>query len=286
MIIKGYIFSFLYAMICILLAMIVSKFGVPKKYTRKLVHILVGFEWVILTHFMGAGSIHFLIVCVLFTLLLFIDYKIKIVPAMSSDGENAPGTVFYGVAMSIMAFITLFVPDMIYPFGIGVFCTSFGDGFAAVVGQLITKRNPKIYGEKSMYGGLTNVIISFLVPLVFSHLFDLGLGIHHCIFIAVFSFFLELFIGFGLDNIVITVGTSLLTYFLAYYPLTINYIVPILCTPLIIAVAYKKKALSFGGIIAAVLLDIAVSVSLGNFGFIVLITFFAVAVVVDKIKKR
>ena len=189
MIIKGYIFSTLYAMICILLAMIVSKFGVPKKYTRKLVHILVGFEWVILTHFMGAGSIHFLIVCVLFTLLLFIDYKIKIVPAMSSDGENAPGTVYYGVAMSIMAFITLFVPDMIYPFGIGVFCTSFGDGFAAVVGQLITKRNPKIYGEKSLYGGLTNVIISFLVPLVFSHLFDLGLGIHHCIFIAVFSFF-------------------------------------------------------------------------------------------------
>ncbi len=286
MIVKGYIFSILYALLCIALSVAVSKFGVPKKYTRKLVHILVGFEWVILTHYMGACSHHFLAVCLLFTLLLFIDYKMKLVPAMSSDGDNAPGTVYYAVAMSIMATVTIFVPNMIYPFGIGVFCTSLGDGLAAVVGQTVKTHNPKIFDKKSLWGTLTVLFVCFATPLVFSEIFDLGLELYHCLFIAIFAATLELFTGFGLDNIIITVGTSLLTYFLIFYPATMNYIVPILVTPLIIVLSLKKKALTLGGVIGAVALDLVISVSLGNFGFVILISFFACAVLVDKIKKR
>ncbi len=286
MILKGYVFSILYALACIALAMAVSKIGVPKKYTRKLVHILVGFEWVILTHYMGAGSLHFLAVCLLFTLLLYGDYKLKLVPAMSSDSDNAPGTVYYAVAMSIMAVVTVFVPDMIYAFGIGVFCTSLGDGLAAVVGQTVKKYNPRIFGNKSLLGTLTVFVICLITPLIFNAVLDLGLRVYHCIFIAILATELELFTGFGLDNIIITVGTSVLSYFLIYYPETVNYIVPILITPFIIAFSLEKKALTVGGIITAILLDLAISVALGNFGFVILISFFAIAVAVDKIKKR
>ena len=56
---------------------------------------------------------------------------------------------------------------MIYPFGIGVFCTSFGDGFAAIVGRLIRKHNPKIFGNKTLFGAITNFVVSFFVPLCF-----------------------------------------------------------------------------------------------------------------------
>ena len=286
MILQGYIYSILYAMAVIALAMVVGKLGVPKKYTRKIVHILVGFEWVILTHFHGAGSHHFIAVCLLFTLLLFVDYKMKLLPAMSSEGDNAPGTVYYAVAMSVMAIITAFVPDMIYPFGIGVFCTSFGDGFAAVVGQLVKKHNPKIFGKKTLFGTLTNLAVSFLVALGFSHIFDLPLQVWHCALIALLSVELELVTGFGLDNIIITVSTSLLSYLFIYSPLVTGYIAAIIFTPLIIALSLRKKALTVGGIIAAVILDAVISVSLGNFGFVTLMTFFAVAVAVDKVKKR
>ncbi len=286
MIIKGYIFSVLYVIICVALAIIVSKFGVPQKYTRKLVHILVGFEWVILTYFFGAGSHNFLAVCLLFTVLLFVDYKLKFVPAMASESDNAPGTVYYAVAMSVMAIVTIFIPEIIYPFGIGVFCTSFGDGLAAVVGQTLKKCNPKIFGKKSLLGTLTVFIVSFLTPLVFSQCLELGLTIYHCLIIAIFATELELFTGFGLDNITITVGTAILTYFLMLSPVTINYIIPILVTPIIIVLSLHKKALTIGGIITAVILDAVVSVSLGNFGFIILISFFIVAVAVDKIKKH
>ncbi len=286
MILKGYIFSTLYALACIALSVLVAKLGVPKKFTRKLVHILVGFEWVILTHYMGAGSHHFLAVCLLFTLLLYIDYKFKLVSAMSSDSDNAPGTVYYGVAMSVMAAITIFVPRMSIPFGIGVFCTSFGDGLAAVVGQLVTNYNPKIFKKKSILGTLTVLLSCFLTPLLLSEYFDLGLALYHCVIIAIFATELELFTGFGLDNIVLTVGTALLSFFLAFYPETMGYIVPILVTPIIIVLSFEKRALTVGGIICAMLLDLAISLSLGNFGFVILISFFVAAIAVDKVKKR
>lgn len=286
MILKGYIFSITYVVLCVLGAMLLSKLGVAKKYTRKFIHILVGFEWVILYHYMGAQSPHFLAVCLIFLTLLFVDYKLKLLPAMSSDGDNAPGTVYYALAMSVMATVTMFVPDMILPFGIGVFCTSFGDGFAAVVGQSIKRCNPKIYGGKTLFGSLANLLVSFAVPLVFDNIYGMGLELYHCILIAVISFELELFTGFGIDNIVITLATSFAAYAFVNLDTAMNYVVPVLLTPLIIAFAYRKRALTFGGIIAAIAVDVAVSVALGNFGFVTLITFFAISIGVDKFKKH
>ena len=146
-------------------------------------HVLVGFEWLILYTFMGP-SIHFLVVCLLFTALLLVTYFAKLLPMISSDGDNAPGTVYYGVAMSVMAFITLFVEDMILPFGIGVFCTSFGDGFAGVVGQSIKKFNPKVYKYKTLYGVLANFALSFSTAMIFTKAYGMGLSIWQCVLIA------------------------------------------------------------------------------------------------------
>ena len=285
MILRGYIFSILYAFLCIAIALGIGKLGVPKHITRKFIHIFVGFEWVILYHYMGAGSVHFLMVCLLFLVLLSIDYKTHLVPAMSSDSDNAPGTVYYAVAMSIMAAVTMFAPDMILPFGVGVFCTSLGDGLAAVVGQSIVKGNPKIWGNKTLFGGLTCFAVCFLVPFVFNSVFSMDLSVFHCLVIAFFAFEIELFIGFGLDNIAITLASAALTHALMYFPWAFEYLVPVIVTPLIVAFAYSKHALTRNGIIAALLVDLAISVSLGNFGFTALITFFVGSVAVDKFKK-
>ncbi len=286
MILKGYIFSIVYALACIVGAVILSKIGVPKKFTRKFVHILVGFEWVILYHYMGAGSPHFLAVCLLFTVLLAVEYKAKLLPAMSSDSDNAPGTVYYAIAMSVMATLTIYLPEMILPFGIGVFCTSVGDGLAGVVGQALSKHNPQIWGNKTLFGSLTNFVTCLFVPLIFNIVYDTALSIWSCVLIAFFALEIEMFIGYGLDNIAITLGCSALSYALMYTPGALDYLVPILVTPMIIALAYKKRALTVGGILAAVLIDVIISVSLGNFGFIVLITFFVGSIAVDKLKKH
>ena len=283
--IKGYIFAVLYVVAVLAAALVLHKLGLPKKYTRKLVHILVGFEWLILSHFMGA-TIHFLIVCLVFTLGLLASYLLKLLPAMSSDEENAPGTVYYGLAMSIMALICLFLPEMLVPFGIGVFCTSFGDGFAGLVGQLVKKHNPKVFRNKSLVGALTGLAVSTCVALVISYAYGLGLSVWHCIFIGIFSAGLELVGAWGLDNITITLGTSFLSYALATFDATQAYVVPILITPLLIAAVIGKRALTTWGLVGALVLDLVVSLTFGNFGFVVLLSFFVGSLAVDKIKKR
>ncbi len=285
MLIKGYIFSIIYVFICVLGSVILHKMGVPQKFTRKFVHIFVGFEWVILYRYFGA-SWHFLAVCLLFTVLLLIDYKIKLLPAMSSEEDNAPGTVYYAVAMTFMAILSLFIKEMILPFGIGVFCTSLGDGLAGVVGQAITRNNPKIYKSKSLFGTLTNLALSFIVPLVFIRVYGYQLEIWHCVVIAIFAAELELFVDRGLDNIFLTVLVALLSFGLANYQGLENYILPILVTPAIIALSYSKHALTLGGIFAATVMDIIISISLGNFGFAVLLLFFVGSIIIDKIKKQ
>ena len=286
MIFKGYLFAAFYGIFCLALAALLYKLGVEKKITRKVVHILVGFEWVILNHFMGP-SVHFLVVCVLFTLLLALTHRKNLLPMISSDGDNAPGTVYYGMAMTIMATITLFVPKMIVPFGIGVFCTSLGDGLAGLMGQLMScPRNAKIYGNKTIYGTLYNVVVSSIVVGCFNSIFDLGMSMWFVLAVAAFSTILELFAVRGLDNISITLGTAFLSFALINYPGAENYLAPILLTPVIVAFANKKKALTIGGILAALAVDIIISITLGNGGFLLLLAFFVFGILTDKVKKK
>lgn len=281
---QGYILSVVYGIMCLLLAVVLHKLGVSKKYCRKAVHILVGFEWLILYAFMGAG-IHFFIVCVAFLALLTLIYFKNFMPMISSDGDNAPGTVYYCVAMSVMALICIFEPDMMLPFGIGVFCTSFGDGFAGLVGQTVKKYNPKIFRNKTLFGILANFVFSFGTALAFKYLFDMELAIWHCILIALLSVQLELLGVFGLDNIFITLGTSFLAYGFVYFDAINLYLAPIILTPLVILVVVKKRALTSRGLIFAVVLDLVVSLTLGNFGFVLLLAFLFASIVIDKIKK-
>ena len=283
--IKGYIFSAIYALICLALAFVLYKLGIPKKITRKVVHILVGFEWFILYHFMGP-SWQFLSVCLGFFAILFISHRKNLMPMISSDGDNAPGTVYYGLAMSIMALITLFVPAIVLPFGIGVCCTSLGDGFAGLLGQCVdTKLNFKVYKNKSIVGIITNFVICFGSTFLFKSIFEMPLSVWHCLAIAVLGTQLELFTGRGLDNVTITLGTSTLAYLFINVEGIASYILPILLTPLIIVFAIEKKALTIDGIIAAIIVDVAISLTLGNLGFLILLAFFVGGIITDKIKK-
>lgn len=285
MILKGYLFGIGYALLCLLLSLALYKMGLPKKYTRKVVHILVGFEWVILYHFMGAG-VHFLAVCVLFLILLVIAYKGSLMPMISSDDDNAPGTVYYAAAMTGVALVGCFIPEVVLPFGIGVMCTSVGDGLAGVVGQIFTKHNPKIYANKSLFGSLTNVLASAVCAYVISSTLSMQLGIFECLLIGILSAELELVTPYGFDNVSVTWGTTALAYGFMYFSGIGEYIFPIILTPLIIIFAVSKRALTIDGILAALVLDLAVSLAFGNSGFLVLCTFFVGSVIIDKIKKR
>lgn len=285
MILLGYAVAFLYAIVCIFVAFFLNKLGVYKKYTRKIVHISIGLEWFVLYHFFGI-SFHFLIVCLTCLALLFVDYKAHLISALSSDGDNAPGTVYYGLAMSVMAAVSLIIPDMILPFGIGVIVTSLGDGMAGIIGQLATRGNPKIFGNKTLAGSLSFLVFSFVGILIFKSAYGISLDVWQVLLISLFAAALEVISVRGLDNITITFGSAFLAYSFVYLDNTANYIVPIILTPIIIAVVLSKGVLTRNAVILAVALDICVSLAFGNAGFVALLSFLMLSVVCDKIKAR
>ncbi len=286
MILNGYIFALLYGVVCIGLSALCFKLGMKKSISRKLVHILVGFEWVILYSFHGV-SLHFAAVCLIFTALLLVEYKTKLLPMMASEGDNAPGTVYYGVSMSLMAIASLVLDRFIFAFGIAVFVTSFGDGFAGVIGSLVKRCNPRIYKNKTLLGALSNLIFSFASVAVMSLIFDLKISVPSAILIAFFAVGLELIGQRGLDNIILPLGVSIFSYFIICAPeIAIGYFLPIVLTPYVIVLATGKDILTGLGVAAALLLDFVISVAFGNFGFLALLLFLLLSVAVDKIKKR
>ena len=286
MVVTGYLLSFGYGVLCLLAAFLLSRLGVRKEITRKLVHVFIGFEWVILYLFHGS-TYHFLIVCLAFLALLLIAYKKNLLKMISSDGDNAPGTVYYAVSMSLMALASLFDSRFILPFGVAVFATSLGDGFAGLLGGLIKKHNPKIYKQKTLVGALANFVLSTATALAFMMIFeDMGLTPTHCLVIGALSVGIELISGFGFDNITLPLSVSAFTYLSTVYTETAKYFLPIALTPLIIAFVNERKNLTRGGIIAAIFLDVAISISLGNLGFLLLFAFLVLGILTDKLKKK
>ena len=285
MIAQGYIFSALYVALCLTVSALLYKLGAPKRITRKVLHVLVGGVWFILYHTVGV-SWHFFAVCLIFLILLIIEFKCKLFPTMSSDGDNAPGTVYYAVAMSALALVTMLLPKMIFPFGIGVLCTSLGDGAAGLAGSSAKKHNPQILGSKTLVGTASGFAVSFAAVLAFSAIYSLWLDWWHCLAIAAFSAVLELIFGKGFDNVGVALGTAALSYMILYHSEIAGILLPIIFTPLIIVLAYSKKILSKTAIVGALLLDLSVSAVFGNFGFLMLSAFLFGSVAVDKVKRR
>ena len=286
MIALGYLLSLGYGTVCLLFAFLLGRVGLEKRITRKTVHILIGFEWVILYHFHGA-SVHFLAVCLAFLLLLVVAYKKNLLKMISSAGDNAPGTVYYAVSMSVMAAVSIFEPRFILPFGVAVFATSFGDGFAGLLGQLISKNNPKIFKEKTLVGALANFAFSSCSALVFMLVFpEMNLELYHCLLIGLLAMGVELISVLGLDNILLPLSVSAFTYCLSVFPNTVKYVIPVVLTPLIVMFVQKKNALTRGGVAAALVLDLTVSLTLGNRGFVLLLLFLALGIFTDKLKRK
>ena len=287
MIATGYLLGFGYGVLCLLAAFLLSRLGVKKAITRKLVHIFIGFEWVILYAFHGA-TYHFLIVCLCFLALLIVAYKKRLLQMISSDSDNAPGTVYYAVSMSLMALASLIDQRFILPFGLAVFVTSLGDGFAGLLGGLVKKHNPKIYKQKTLVGALANFVLSTATALAFMTIFeDMGLTPTHCLVIGALSVGIELISGFGLDNITLPILVATFTYIsTAFYAETVKYFLSIALTPLIISYVVERKNLTRGGTIAAIFLDIAISISLGNLGFLLLLAFLVLGILTDKLKRK
>lgn len=206
MIIKGYIYTYLYIFLVLGIASLVYKKG-NGGITRKIIHIGVAFFYVFFYKYFKT-SIHIIIIPLTFIILNYISYKKNILKSM--EEENSPGTVYYAVSSFIMAIITYLYPDFYPYFGIGLFVMAFGDGFAPLIGKSI--KSKKIYGDKTLAGTITVFLISIIVVIVFDKIFGINYKIYEIIIIGIWSGLLEILGKKGIDNLSLPLGIALISW--------------------------------------------------------------------------
>lgn len=283
MILKGYLLALLYGALVLLGGALAYRLRLPKPYCRKLVHILIGGEFVILSHHFGT-SLHFLIVALGFTLLLLVNLKARLLPMMSSDADNDPGTLYYGVSMSTLALAVHFLPDTLPFFGAAVLLTSLGDGVAGLVGQSIEKYNPRIFGNKSLLGTLSMLLVSILGAIFLRSY--LGIGVARAILLAFFVTCVELLCRRGTDNVAVPIGAFLFLLLTDRGALFSEAALGLAFLPLLVVLFLKKRALTACGALAATLIALCLLFALGNFALLFLLVYFLLAHLSDRVARR
>ena len=209
----GYLLTYIYVfLILIVLGLMKKKRIISGQTSRKLIHILMGFTWIVIAYFFKT-SIHMIILPITMVIFNFISYKFNIIKSMEQENKDSKGTIYYALSFVILATITYFYPPFLPYYGIGVFTLSIGDGIAPFIGKKWNKY--KIAKTNKTYAGSLIVLLcTILVVSIFSSYYHLDLNIIKIVLLGLISIPLELINIKGSDNLTLPIGISLIAFFL------------------------------------------------------------------------
>ena len=141
----GVIFAYIFSLIFILGPIVKQKFN--GETSRKVIHICLFAVWSLIDYFFK-GTIHQIIIPVIFIILNILSYRFNIYKSVERDEGNHLGTVYFAIAVTVVLGISYFVPELYYASGVAIFCLTFGDGFAALIGYNF--KSPQIYIKKGL----------------------------------------------------------------------------------------------------------------------------------------
>ena len=210
MILLGYLFTYLYIIFILLFTIFLNKkYNVKKDITRKIIHILVTFSWIIMNYFFKY-TYHMIIPPLTFIIFNYISYKYNFLKSM--ENSESKGTIYYPVSVLLMAIFTFYNNNFAPAYAIGLFCMGLGDGFAPLIANSI--KSKKIINNKTVSGSISVLIITLIVVLIFNYYFNLNFSLFEFLTIAVIATLIELIGVKGLDNLYLPLGISFLVYIL------------------------------------------------------------------------
>lgn len=208
----GIIASYLYVGLVIVGGKLFEKRG--KEASRKFIHIMLGNWWIIAMHFFtNVWSAIF--VPLTFVVINYLSYKKNIIKVMERDEQDGFGTVYYAVALLILAIISFGIYKNPVLGLVPTLVMAYGDGLAAVIGKSVKSKKYKLgEAKKSFAGSLTMFVISTLLIGTYL-LFDYGTILfwrttHWPVVTCLMGFAitaLEAVSGKGWDNITVPLGT-------------------------------------------------------------------------------
>lgn len=208
------IFGLISSIVFIAITLISSKmFGENnKEASRKYIHIMLSNWWIIAMVFFN-NPIFACICPAIFVVVNFVSYKYNIIKTMERDGDEKDGlgTVYYAIALAVLAYLT-FGPLNNPIIGLcGVIVMGYGDGMAAVVGKSIRSKSFKIgTTTKTLAGSLTMLIITFIIISGFFVYTNVAGWFFKSIIISLIITIIEAVSIKGTDNITVPLSTALL----------------------------------------------------------------------------
>ena len=280
MIIAGYILIFAYVFFLILgVGNIVQKVS-NVEMSRKIIHTGLFLLFIIIDIFLK-NTIHQIIIPFIFIIINYLSYKFKIFKNMEREEDNEPGTVYFSIAITIIMMMSYFFPKMFYSSGIAIFCLTFGDGFAAIIGK--NTKSKLIRGNKSLNGFISCFLFSTVSTFLLVYFYKLNLSILMCIVIGLAVAIFEL-VGKGLDNFSVVAVSFILSFIFMNYNLT-NLVESVLVAEILFIIIFFAKGLDYYGSMLAMFMAVSYMYFGGAFGISMLLSEYFFIFGVSKFKK-
>ena len=254
MIIIGYISILLYAFGLIFAVGSLLRGRVDLETSRKIIHTMLFVIWILIDLFLR-GTVHQIIIPVIFIFLNAMSYKFRIYKSVEREDGNHLGTVYFAVAVTVILAFAYFIPKLYYPSGLAVCCLTFGDGFAALIGHNTSSR--KLRSHKSLSGFIACVAASALSMLAFKAIYLPELGLGAIVLLALIAAICEL-VDFGLDNFTVTLSVFGLSYALLYHGSPELY-AGLTAAVLVFLIVFFSRAIEYYGALLAMLMVLSFS---------------------------
>ncbi|CDE08691.1 putative uncharacterized protein [Bacillus sp. CAG:988] len=281
----------LISVIYIVLIISISVFCYKKKKfsledSRKFVHVGMCNWWLIAMIFFDQW-IYACILPLLFVIINFINLKTDKIPGIERKGKDRTfGTVWYAIAMLILAFVLFRYPDYQYIGAIAILILGYGDGIGGLVSEYIGRHKFPI-PHKTAEGSFTVFIISFIIAAALLEALAMtDMTITYAFFIACFATITELFSVGGIDNFTVPLFTALCTFLLMTEPTFLKFGIAFSITGIIVFVSMLNGLLTYGGGFAAMVLGTAVFYLNGPVVFWALILFFVTSAMLEHYHKK
>lgn len=249
----GVCLSLLYIALVMGAAALLAKRGALKaEGGRKFIHILLS-NWWLIALAVYDNPWWAAAVPALFVAVNALSWRFGIFKSMERDGSAADlGTVWYAVTLLVLSFLAFSLPSWKFAATIGVLSMGYGDGLAAVAGKHFEKtRFP--HSEKTLAGSLALFAAVFAVALMVSWYAHAAHPLSLSLILAAAAAAIELVTPWGLDNLTLPIGLTLLLPLLQSSPAAKDILLGAALSLLMIMPAWGLRLLTLPAALLAVL---------------------------------
>jgi len=214
--VQGLLISFAYLFgVVIVGELIRALWRLPSAFTRKFIHIGVGFWGFIALRWLPNPWMA-VIPPALFILVNALSFRWTLLKSMEIEDKHNLGTVYYPLSLSLLILIFWNAhPDVVL---VGLLAMTMGDGVAAIVGRRWGRHTYRVWGVKRTVEGSAAMavfaLIGIMLALEFSTTLSFSVLMPRAFAIAILAAFIEGVSPRGSDNLTVPLGCAVIYSFL------------------------------------------------------------------------